>query len=207
MQKTSFESATQYLDQAIDAAGYLPNIKAREQMRASVEANYSGQYLSAVLREVVNAHAHMLVKKAVEPVAQPTAQQNAEAINKHVQEVIRQLSVEFPDINFLTSAHNNKILGEFVDSQGGVITLVAMKTAVRLMYNMLEKNPPPPPPPPAPEPEPPEVLKILSDGTRQLSLNITESELKDPSLTKVQIRDWLNRRTNGEKLGGRYYNG
>jgi hypothetical protein len=203
---TPFSDATKYLDQAIDAAGYLPNLKARESMRSDVENNYGGNYLTSILKDVVARHAHLMVKKPAEPVVQPTAP-NAEAINKHVQEVIRQLSVEFPDVNFLTSQHNNKILGEFIDSQGGLITLVAMKTAVRLMYNMLEKNPPPPPPIPEPEPEPPEVLKILSDGTRQLSLNITESELKDPSLTKVQIRDWLNRRTNGEKLGGRYYNG
>jgi hypothetical protein len=199
MQKTSFESATQYLDQAIDAAGYLPNIKAREQMRAAVEANYSGQYLSAVLREVVNAHAHMLVKKAAEPVVQPTAAQNAEAINKHVQEVIRQLSVEFPDVNFLTSAHNNKILGEFVDSQGGNITMVAMRTAVRLMHNLLEKNPPPPPPPPV-EPEPPkEVLRVLSDGTTQLPLECSEWEIQQAS--KPQLKDWL-RRKDGAKYGG-----
>jgi hypothetical protein len=199
MQKTSFEDATQYLDQAIDAAGFLPNIKAREQMRASVEANYSGQYLSAVLREVVNAHAHMLVKKAAEPVVQPTAAQNAEAINKHVQEVIRALIAEFPNVNFMTSARNNKILGEFIDSQGGVITLVAMKTAVRLMYNMLEKNPPPPPPPPV-EPEPPkEVLRVLSDGTTQLPLECSEWEIQQAS--KPQLKDWL-RRKDGAKYGG-----
>jgi hypothetical protein len=199
MQKTSFQHGTLYLDKAIDDAGYLPNIKAREQMRASIEANYSGQYLSAVLREVVNAHAHMLVKKAVEPVAKPTAAQNAEAINKHVQEVIRQLSVEFPDINFLTSAHNNKILGEFVDSQGGNITMVAMRTAVRLMHNLLEKNPPPPPPP-VPEPEPPkEVLRVLSDGTTQLSLECSEWEIQQAS--KSQLKDWL-RRKDEKKYGG-----
>jgi hypothetical protein len=195
---TSFKDATQYLDQAIDAAGFLPNIKAREQMRASVEANYSGQYLSAVLREVVNAHAHMLVK-AAEPVVQPTAAQNAEAINKHIQEVIRQLSVEFPDVNFLTSATNNKILGEFIDSQGGVITLVAMKTAVRLMYNMLEKNPPSPPPPPVEPESPKEVLRVLSDGTTQLPLECSEWEIQQAS--KPQLKDWL-RRKDGAKYGG-----
>jgi hypothetical protein len=133
---------------------------------------------------------------AAQPVAQPTAQQNADAVNGHVAEVIRQLSVEFPDINFLTSTHNNKILGEFVDSQGGNITMVAMRTGVRLLWNMLEKNPPPPP---VVEPEPEEVLRVLSDGTTQLPLECGEWEIRQAS--KPQLKDWLARKDT-KKYGG-----
>jgi hypothetical protein len=193
------EDATIYIQGAIDSFGYIPNPQAIEAIRVDVISNFGGQFSMTVLKAVIGRHSDKLVRKPAEPVAQPTAQQNAEAINKHVQEVIRQLSVEFPDINFLTSAHNNKILGEFVDSQGGNITMVAMRTAVRLMHNLLEKNPPPPPPPPV-EPEPPkEVLRVLSDGTTQLSLECSEWEIQQAS--KPQLKDWL-RRKDGAKYGG-----
>ena len=194
------EDATKYITGALDSFGYIVNPKAIEAVRSDILTNYGGQFLTTVLKEVIKRHADLMVRKAVEPVAQPTAP-NAEAINKHVQEVIRQLSVEFPDVNFLTSAHNNKILGEFVDSQGGNITMVAMRTGVRLMYNMLEKNPPPPPPIPEPEPEAPEVLKTLADGSRQLSINATDADLRDPAVTKLQLKDWL-RRKDEKKYGG-----
>jgi hypothetical protein len=193
------EDATIYIQGAIDSFGYIPNPKATEAIRADIISNYSGHFTTVVLKESVERHANLLLKKAAEPVVQPTAAQNAEVINAHVQEVIRQLSVEFPDVNFLTSAHNNKILGDFVDSQGGQITMVAMRTGVRLMYNMLEKNPPPPPPVPEPEPEPPEVLKVLSDGKRQLSLECTEADIQ--SASKLQLKDWLRRR-DSKKYGG-----
>src|SRR5580693_7833934 len=193
------EDATIYIQGAIDSFGYISNPKAIEAIRADIISNYSGHFTTVVLKESIGRHAGLMVRKAVEPVAQPTAAQNAEAINRHVQEVIRQLSVEFPDVNFMTSARNNKILGEFIDSQGGVITLVAMKTAVRLMYNMLEKNPPPPPPPPV-EPEPPkEVLRVLSDGTTQLPLECSEWDIRNAS--KPQLKDWLSRK-DGAKYGG-----
>jgi hypothetical protein len=200
------EDATIYIQGAIDSFGYFPNPKAIEAIRADVISNYSGHFTTIVLKESVERHANLLIKKPAEPVAQPTVAQNAAAVNAHVTEVIRQLSEEFPDVNFLTSTHNNKILGEFIDSQGGNITMVAMRTGVRLMYNLLEKNPPPPPPPVVPESEPPEVLKILSDGTRQLSMNATDADLRDPSVSKTQLRDWL-RRKQTTKVGGRFFNG
>jgi hypothetical protein len=195
MQKTSFEDATQYLDQAIDAAGFLPNIKAREAIRADIEANYSSQYLAAVLREVVNRHKHMLVKKSAEPV--PVAVPPAPVID-----VIKIVQANFPDVNLLDSNFNVALLAEHLDAfAGGQVTVTTLRAAIRLLYEKLEKYPVAPPPPPAPEPEPEEVLKILADGSRQLSINATDADLRDPAVTKLQLRDWL-RRKDDKKCGG-----
>jgi hypothetical protein len=193
MQKTSFEDATQYLDQAIDAAGFLPSIKAREQMRASVEANYSGQYLAAVLRDVVKAHAHMLVKKSAKPV--PVAVPPAPVID-----VVKIVQANFPDVNLLNSNFNVALLAEHLDAfAGGQVTVTTLRAAIRLLYEKLEKYPPPPPPPPV-EPEPPkEVLRVLSDGTTQLPLECSEWDIRNAS--KPQLKDWLSRK-DGAKYGG-----
>jgi hypothetical protein len=195
MQKTSFEDATLYLNQAIDAAGFLPNIKAREAIRADIEANYSSQYLAAVLREVVNRHGHMLVKKSAEPV--PVAVPPAPVID-----VIKIVQANFPDVNLLDSNFNVALLAEHLDAfAGGQVTVTTLRAAIRLLYEKLEKYPPPvAPPPPPPEPEP-EVLKILADGSRQLSINATDADLRDPAVTKLQLRDWL-RRKDDKKCGG-----
>jgi hypothetical protein len=195
MQKTSFQDGTLYLDKAIDDAGFLPNIKARELIRADIEANYSSQYLAAVLREVVNRHAHLLVKKSVEsvPVAVPPAP---------VIDVIKIVQANFPDVNLLDSNFNVALLAEHLDAfAGGQVTVTTLRAAIRLLYEKLEKYPPPvAPPPPPPEPTP-EVLKILADGSRQLSINATDADLRDPAVTKLQLRDWL-RRKDDKKCGG-----
>jgi hypothetical protein len=199
MQKTSFEDATQYLDQAIDAAGFLPNIKAREAIRADIEANYSSQYLAAVLREVVNRHKHMLVKKSAEPV--PVAVPPAPVID-----VIKIVQANFSDVNLLDSNFNVALLAEHLDAfAGGQVTVTTLRAAIRLLYEKLEKYPVAPPPPPAPEPEPEEVLKTLADGSKQLSIRTTtEADLRDPSVTPLQLRDYLNRATGNAKPNTRF---
>jgi hypothetical protein len=193
MQKTSFEDATLYLDKAIDDAGFLPNIKARELIRADIEANYSSQYLAAVLREVVNRHSHMLVKKSAEPV--PVAVPPAPIID-----VIKIVQANFPDVNLLDSNFNVALLAEHLDAfAGGQVTVTTLRAAIRLLYEKLEKFPPPVvPPPPPPEP-PKEVLRVLSDGTTQLPLECSEWEIQQAS--KPQLKDWL-RRKDEKKYGG-----
>jgi hypothetical protein len=196
---TSFQDGTLYLDKAIDDAGYLPNIKAREQMRTSVETNYSGQYLAAVLRDVVKAHAHMLVKKSAEPV--PVAVPPAPVID-----VIKIVQANFPDVNLLDSNFNVALLAEHLDAfAGGQVTVTTLRAAIRLLYEKLEKYPVAPPPPPAPEPEPPEILKTLSDGSKQLSIRTTtEADLRDPSVTPLQLRDFMKRATGDAKPNTRF---
>jgi len=198
------EDATIYIQGAIDSFGYIQNPKAIEAIRSDIISNYGGTFTLTVLKDVIGRHSNMLVRKAAEPATPPpVVQQNAEAIQAHVADVLKQLSAEFPDVNFYTSQHNNKVLGDYVDSLGTTINMVTLRTGVRLLYNMLEKNPPPEPP--APEP-PKEVLRVLSDGTMQLSINATEADLRDPAVTKLALRDYLRRRTNNEKVGGRFYN-
>jgi hypothetical protein len=193
-----FEDQTKYIAGAIDALGYIQNLKATEAIRSDIISNYGGQFATSVLRESISRHASLMVKKSAEPVAQPApvVQQNQEAVNAHVKEILRQLSEEFPTIDFYTSAHNNRLLGDFVDAQGGNLTMATLRTGVRLLLTQLEQKAPPPPPEPEPEPE---VLRILSDGQRQLPLECSEADIREAS--KLQLKDWLARKDT-KKYGG-----
>jgi hypothetical protein len=133
----------------------------------------------------------MKTPAAATPLAPAEAPPATRTPNEAIMSILRILATEFPDVDF-DSRHNAKVLGDYVDSLGVRITLPVLRTGTRLLYNSLELKVPRKETSQESEPEP--ELKILSDGTRQLSLDITENELNDPSLSKVQIRDWLQRR-------------
>ena len=71
------------------------------------------------------------------------------------------------------------------------------KAVLSLQNSLTWKPKEAPAPPPPPDPEPVEVLQMLSDGTKQLPLNVDNATLRRAS--KDQAFDWL-KRTNAAKL-------
>lgn len=89
-------------------------------------------------------------------------------------------------------------------------TLETLKSRGVLYWRKPAAAPPPPPapPPPAPPAEPPEVLGLLSDGTRRLPLSYAGNHspsskigriLASPSTTSLQLKDLLRRAAAAEK--------
>jgi hypothetical protein len=130
----------------------------------------------------------MKAPAAATPLAPAEMPAETRTPNDAVISILKLLALEFPEVDF-ASRHNGITLGKYVDSMGVRITLPVMRTGVKLLWNQLEMKAPSKETNQEAEPE----LKILSDGTRQLSLDeCTEADIQ--SASKVQIKDWLARK-------------
>jgi hypothetical protein len=195
------EDATIYIQGAIDSFGYIPNPKAIEAIRADIISNYSGHFTTVVLKESIGRHAGLMVRKVAGPVAPPPVAPPVR--DTHVEDALKEVQAQFPEINLLNSNFNVALLAEHLDAfANSVVSPTTLRAAIRVLYERLEQYPPPPA---EPEPEPPEILKTLADGSKQLSIRTTtEADLRDPSVTPLQLRDYLNRATGGAKPNTRF---